>query len=134
MKVLDPGHLYELDTLDEVSGWAEEFRQLRFVKRIGTKFPGNQPPGCPGTTTQEVLRALIDRTLYVNKQAPFWQNEAVVDQLRAALYHLEHRAAQARGENMDDFCWKVSPRDIESLSTCDRCGHIACTRTAEQHD
>ena len=63
MRVLDPGHTYQLKILDGNLG---DFETLCHVKRIGTNYPGNIAPAYPGTTTQEVLRAEIDRLRYVN--------------------------------------------------------------------
>jgi hypothetical protein len=67
MRVMDPGHWYELALLDALPNRLG-LETLRFVKRVGDKFPGNQLPAYAGTTTQEVLRALIDRTKYVDAQ------------------------------------------------------------------
>lgn len=49
MRVLDPGHLYALDSLDKSED--DKSQLLRFVKRIGDKFPGNIAPPYAGTTT-----------------------------------------------------------------------------------
>lgn len=72
MIVLDPGHRYHLHTLDDNAPQA--YWPLQFVKREGAKFPGNLGH-YPGTTTQEVLRACIDRAGYVNRQIPCWQTK-----------------------------------------------------------
>ena len=129
MKVIDPGHLYELDTLDEVDGWAEEFRQLRFVKRIGDKFPGNDPPGYSGTTTQEVLRALVDRMMYVDRQIPDPRNKVVITHMLDAIRELEMRAAEKRGDHGAVVAIFTSVRP-DLMPTCDTCGHVACREHA----
>lgn len=72
---------------------------LTFVKRMGPRYPGNTTKH-HGTTTQEVLRALIERTDYVNNQEPCAETEAVAGLLRSALYLLEVRAARKRGVNI----------------------------------
>lgn len=72
MKVLDQGHKYQLDTLD-----GKEPEILTFVKREGDKYPGNVG-SYSGTTTQEVLRVLIDRTKYVDKQIPARENGLII--------------------------------------------------------
>lgn len=134
MKVLDRGHLYELDTLDRVDGPEERCNQLRFVKRIGDKYPGNQAPGYEGTTTQEVLRALIDRTNYVNAQEWHVENIDVVLALRHALLRLEERAAKVRGDfhELQAAFRRYPAATIETLPTCDACGHIACSKHKDQ--
>jgi hypothetical protein len=131
MEVKDPGHLYSLDWLDEVSGWAEGEGELRFVKRIGENYPGNEEPGYSGTQTQEVLRALIDRTNYVDNQKPHVSNQEVLTNLRRSLYALELRAAEIRKEDLEKWVAVVKPKlsRIERVTTCDWCGHIQCTRS-----
>lgn len=65
MNTIDPGHRYRLFHLD---GARSTF--LQFVKRVGEKFPGNQPPAAQGTTLQEVYRACLERSMYLNAQRP----------------------------------------------------------------
>lgn len=147
MKVLDKGHLYQLDTLledPENAPRAKVSTSLRFVKRVGEKYPGNVPPGYEGTTTQEVIRALIDRMLYVDAQKPHPTNDQVIRGLRTALMNLELRAAKERGEfeefvallaksnklipSMPDLQMMGGVFRIEELPTCSHCGHIGCQR------
>ena len=121
MKVLDPGHRYLLAHLD---GDAEA--PLVFVKRVGEKYPGNVGPH-EGTTTQEVLRALIERAKFVEAQKPSRHNAAAIYHLREALFALELRAAVERDDQVE-FSLATSRRrpDIEVVPTCGRCGHVAC--------
>lgn len=125
MKILDPGHLYDLDLLDatDAAGRAE----LRFVKRIGDKYPGNQEPAYEGVTTQEVLRALIDRSQYVDAQRPNVANKLVLSNLRSALRWLEVRAAEERG---DDIAAEkiIDMQEPELEPVCAGCGHLLCGR------
>lgn len=127
MKVLDPGHLYDLDLLDADTHASTSHRELRFVKRIGEKFPGNQEPGYEGTTSQEVIRALVDRQRYVDGQRPCVTNLLVLSSLRSALRWLEVRAAEERGDDTaaSRILDLLGP---ESEPTCDHCGHILCRR------
>lgn len=131
MKVLDPGHRYALDQLDtDKYPKPSEHCILRFVKRIGDKFPGNEPPGYEGTTTQEVIRALIDRTIYVDQQIPHSQNTDVLIHLRRALRCLEQRAALERGDHSAERVIRELPpwSMIEKMQTCETCGHVLCSR------
>lgn len=93
MLVLDPGHRYGLTVLDGEAGASAE---LTFVKREGAAYPGNVGK-YPGTTIQEVLRALLDRGRYVNNQAPCLETELAIEHIRSALALLEIRAARKRG-------------------------------------
>lgn len=141
MNVLDPGHLYELanlrtNTTDIVGNSVET---LRFVKRIGSKYPGNEPPAYSGTTVQEVIRALIDRLHYVDAQidrtdevskSGHVANAGAIRDLRNALRWLEIRAAEERGDSAaasDIFGMK----EPELAGICDVCGHILCRRSHE---
>lgn len=125
MKVIDPGHEYELDWLDgkppiERSGGVEDGNRLIFVKRSGNGYPGNVGYH-PGTNIQEVLRALIERVKYLDGQIHDERNGAVLANLRGALYLLEDRAAERHGRRLT-----VQARNIEHQPTCNLCGHIEC--------
>jgi len=118
MKVLDPGHAYQLQYLDgpQDKGWDT----LVFVKREGENYPGNVGHHA-GTTMQEVLRALIDRVQYVNGQVPDPTNEQVLQHLRSAIWYLELRAARRHGRQ-----FRAPERFIETSPTCPKCLHIGC--------
>ena len=120
MKVIDPGHQYLLDTLDGKPG-LKEF--LRFVKRTGDIYPGNDR-AYPGTNCQEVIRALIDRLKYIDSQIHDYRNQAAISQLRDVLWLLESRAADRHGLTIRN----EDVVEIESLPTCPHCGHIVCGR------
>ena len=118
MKVLDPGHKYELTSFD-----GGDPIVLTFVKRNDPleKYPGNLD-AYPGTQSQEVLRALIDRGHYVNGQQPSPANDEVIDSLRWALKLLELRHLRQHGGNAR----LPFPSPIEVVPFCQRCGHITC--------
>lgn len=120
---LDPGHLFDLDVLD-----GDEWKHLRlqFVKRTGEKYPGNTS-AYPGVTSQEVMRALIKRALYVESQESHSANREVVTMLRGAIYVLEFRAA-ARRDDRDHFLkmWVQCEQYAEDIPTCPSCGHVFC--------
>lgn len=122
MKVIEPGHLYLLDVIDGPT-WLS--RRLRFVKRIGDKYPGNEGPAYPGATSQEVLRALIERTQYVNGQREHPTNYRVIAHLRSALVELEIRAHRERGD-ITTALRVAELTEPELVPTCQRCGHLFC--------
>lgn len=121
MRVVDPGHRYALRCLD-TDGFLLKEESLQFVKREGEGYPGNVGHHS-GTTTQEVLRALIDRTLYVDAQIPCGENLEVLDHLRHAIYFLEDRAAERHGRDPIPEEWIDH---IETLPTCEKCNHVGC--------
>lgn len=127
MKVLDPGHKFALDLLD----FGENaVTSLTFVKRIGEKFPGNEPPAYPGTNLQEAYRAEIARHKYLDAQDPCPENQWCIRNLRNNIRFLEERAARRHGRKPD---WRLYESNgletndqIEFLPTCKKCGHIGC--------
>ncbi len=114
MQVVDPGHEYLLDALD-----GEQENRLVFVKREGPNYPGNLGHHA-GTTMQEVLRALVDRAVYVNSQIPSAHTQAAIYYMKSAIFEFENRAAKRHG--------RAAP-DIENAvygEKCKKCGHIGC--------
>lgn len=80
MRVTDKGHRYQLNHLD-----GPATQEIQFVNRE----EGREQEG---VTTQEVIRALIDRTWYCNDCLPWSGNKLIVDHLRMALALHEARA------------------------------------------
>ena len=119
MEIIDPGHKYRLLSLD---GDIEQI--LTFVKRSEPpeKYPGNTN-SYPGTTSQDVIRALLDRARYVNQQIPFAENEIVIELLQTCLWLLESRAKRTHSEFLAS-----SPHTIEQEKLCATCGHVECQK------
>lgn len=117
MFVRDPGHDYVLASLD-----GDAPQRLTFVKREGPGFPGNVGSH-PGTTTQEVLRALIDRAKYVNGQVPCAETEAAEALMQSALFLLELRAARRHARIPAAF---ATLDEAINGAACPRCGHVGC--------
>lgn len=118
MKVIDPGHEYELRSLD-----GEQTNRLVFVKREGEGYPGNVGHHA-GTTMQECLRALIDRANYVNEQIPCAETRSAIYHMTEAIYVLEVRAA-LRHKRRANF----NRENAVNGPTCDKCGHVGCAGT-----
>ena len=117
MRVLDPGHRYEMDELDKDDSLTAI---LQFVKREGEKYPGNVGTS-PGVTMQEVLRCIIDRAIYVNIQRSNIHTLRGINHLRSAFREFEERAAELHGRQLTNLAL-----DIENMPTCKLCGHIQC--------
>lgn len=118
MKVIDPGHKFKLNWLDSPTYHGE----LQFVKREGERYLGNIGT-YPGTTTQEVLRACISRSLYVNNQIFSIWTWIGIQLLRLTIFSFEWRAKRVKGKWLSPF----SLIKIEQYSICQKCGHILCT-------
>lgn len=80
MRVVVPGHLYELDHLD-----GGRKQRLQFVDRGHGRDQ-------EGTVNQEVIRALIDRVKFLDSEKPWPLNEQILRHLRMALTLHEARA------------------------------------------
>lgn len=121
MKVIDQGHQYVVDTYDAVGRTRRQI--IKFFKREGPAFPGNTGRH-PGTNCQELIRVLIDRVDYLNKQEPSEYNKNILACMRSSLVSFEFRAAERHklGKFMEKF-WQAK-KNIEELPTCSICGHI----------
>lgn len=121
MKVIDPGHTYEVEVYDGIGG----SELITFMKRQGPGFPGNTS-AYPGTNCQEVLRVLIDRLKYLDGQIPCDDNKRAITDLRRCLLEFERRAAIRHGS--DDLypvhLWDVDEVPVELADTCRVCGHL----------
>ena len=107
MKILEAGHVYELHQLDLNEGSPSCL--LTFVNRE----PGHEHPG---TQTQEVLRALIDRTMHCDNCLRWHNNDLIIYHLRMALVLHEERALERKVEK-DHLA-------AENVKTLDEDGHF----------
>lgn len=96
MEIKEPGHIYKLRFLDEMAFKDTPEGIERAIKYDDSKLLTfvNREEGHehPGTQTQEVLRALIDRTYHCNNCMPDETNAFIIHHLRMALVYHEARA------------------------------------------
>lgn len=94
MKVITPGHLYELYNLE-----SDTTQQLQFIEKTLAADGETFSVISPGTTNEEVLKVLIDRMNYLQTKAPCRENAIVITKLEESLMWLEKRTAgrMARG-------------------------------------
>lgn len=123
MRTIDPGHCYQLLTLD-----GDLAQRLVFVKRHDpadpSRYPGNTTSH-PGTTLQSVIRALLERTRYLQRQVWCIENVGVIAALRTCLWLLEWRAARRHGTLYLHTCHYA-----EHAPMCPVCGHTQCRHDA----
>lgn len=115
IEVIDKGHAYALPQID-----GGGFQFLQFVKREGVKYPGNVGAVC-GVQSQTVMRVLLDRARYVQRQKSCFENVIVVLCLLIAVWVLEHRAARIHG-----MPYLHGLHFAETAPTCEQCGHTVC--------
>lgn len=130
MKILDPGHHFSLTVYDDFSG-SGLYQHLLFMKRDNKSHPGGNYPenkgSHPGTNIQEVIRALISRIDYLQKQIPCEENKHIKIYLQECIYLLEKRAAERHGQLLEI---NDETANVEHIPTCITCGHIYC----QKHD
>lgn len=113
MKVIEAGHIYEVQNVD-----GPGTQRIEFVRRRddeATMLP--QAGRSEGILTQELLRVAIDRTLYLNAEAPCSENVTIVNNLRDCLRLYESRAARRTIDN--------HPMP-ERMDVCEICQHALC--------
>lgn len=128
MRVIEPGHVYLLDSYD-----GGEPQLLTFMKRVGKGYPGNEDPAHSGTNCQETLRAVIDRTRYLLGQSA-QETDALSEEedrdiifgLRTGFIGFEMRAARRHGRTLVLENNRGSNRGPELRLYCGVCGHIGC--------
>lgn len=92
MKVLTPGHRYELENFENTRALPQT---LQFIEKCLTtngdktefKTVNN------GTTNEEVLKVLIDRMQTLQKKFPCRENSIVITNLEESLMWLNKRTA-----------------------------------------
>jgi len=101
MKVLTPGHKYELDHFASFGLEGVPVQTLQFIHKepIDNAVPIAMRTVSDGTTNEEVLRVLIDRLQFLQTQAPCRENAIVLTKLEESLMWLNKRTAdrQFRG-------------------------------------
>lgn len=125
MTSVDKGHLYLVQGYD---GSVDQ--PIRFMKRLGPRYPGNLGPAYGGTNCQELLRVLIDRVIYLERQEHAEENYRIINHLRNALRWFEDRAARIHSSTTPglgaELIKKVGKVNIELLPPCRTCGHVVC--------
>lgn len=113
MKILEAGHVYDLAQLDtdvEVVSSLDGKPLKQVPAPVVLTFVNREGNAHPGTTTQEVLRALIDRTFHCDNCLPSPYNEKIVYHLRQALLQHELRALERKMDKAE-ICPETIPLD-----------------------
>ena len=94
MNVVEDGHIYELDHVDN-----DGHETISFIKRSGRKLKHKNEH--PGTNSQECIRVLIDRTKYLNDQLSCEESGDILYYLRQALFIYEARAFRRKQQKQN---------------------------------
>lgn len=114
MRVVEAGHVYELQNVD-----GPHSQVVRFVRRRDDEaalLPEDQRS--EGVLFQEVTRMLLDRINYLNAEAPCAENVEITECLRRVIQLGEVRAARRTIEKYPM---------VERVDVCEICQHVLCT-------
>lgn len=92
MNIIEKGHIYELDYIDDDVLKCRDMGERRLV------FVNREDNPHAGTQTQEVIRALIDRTRHCDNCLRWEGNDKIIHHLRMALVLHEARALERKVE------------------------------------
>lgn len=89
MQVIDQGHKYQL----------QDGQELRFIKKVKNEKTGTFDTVWVGTTNEELLEVLIDRTTALNAKLNSPENAVAIHHMEAALevFNARTRARQKQG-------------------------------------
>lgn len=82
----DPGHVYQLD---------EAKQQVFFIKRTNGKLTH------PGTTNEELLEVLIDRTKFLDEKFPCVENKVALAAMQYALDSFNSRTQKRVAQGVE---------------------------------
>jgi cell division protein YceG involved in septum cleavage len=93
MKVLGMGHTYELDNVE--SG----IQTLQFIRK--EEKDGKLETMINGTTNEQVIAVLIDRTKFLDEKNPSDFNKDAIQNLEAALLAFQNRTADRESRGVE---------------------------------
>lgn len=96
MKVLTPGHLYELDSMEETNP-----QRLQFIQKEKNEA-GQFVTVQDGTTNEEVLKVLIDRTKTLYDKLPSEETGKAIYHLNQALGWLLERTKNGLAQGVEN--------------------------------
>ena len=94
IKILEPGHVYELKNMEQMYEGIDSYQQLNFIWKE-QKTPDSKEMELikNGTTNEAVLEMLIDRMEWLDGRFPSDYNKKVIDLLKQSVVALEERTA-----------------------------------------
>jgi hypothetical protein len=100
MKILTPGHKYELANFENKESPGQI---LQFIEKIqaGPSDTGPLSTVHNGTTNEEVLAMLIDRLKFLGEKVPCRENSIAVTKCQEALLWLEKRTADRKARGVE---------------------------------
>jgi len=99
MKIITPGHRYELSNFENPI----DNQTLQFIEKRPSPHTSDAPMETvhEGTTSEEVLRVLIDRMNHLQDKFPCRENAVVITHLETALLWLDKRTADRKARDVE---------------------------------
>lgn len=102
MKILTPGHKYELDHFENFGLPGVAVQTLQFIEKVSESEGSTTLKTVnDGTTNEEVLAVLIDRLQYLQGKFPCRENAIVITKLEESLMWLNKRTADRKARNVE---------------------------------
>jgi hypothetical protein len=99
MKVIIPGHTYELDNFENKDSAGQT---LQFIHKEPKEEGSTELETISdGTTNEELLAVLINRMEFLNKKFPCRENSLAITNLEQALMWLEKRTKDRQKRNVE---------------------------------
>jgi hypothetical protein len=99
MKVLTPGHCYELANFENPASMGQEIQFIE--KSISGQGGGHLKTDVDGTTNEEVLAMLIDRLKFLGKTIPCRETSIAITKLDEALMWLNKRTQERKARGVE---------------------------------
>ena len=99
MKILTPGHKYELSNFELIPP-DQSHQTIQFIEKLPNSLDQSMLETVSnGTTNEEVIAMLIDRMQFLQEKFPCRENAIVITNLEESLMWLNKRTAdrEARG-------------------------------------
>lgn len=101
MKVLIPGHRYELENVEGSPAQVIQFIQKEPKKGPLGLYNKQVVTVCDGTTNEELMAVLIHRLKTVNERFPCRENAISITKLEEALMWQEKRTAERKARGVE---------------------------------
>lgn len=113
MKVLHPGHRYELENFENKENPGqilqfihkeEEIIQIEDKRGDVDEYKtGNLITIADGTTNEELIEVILDRLNYLNKKFPCRENACAITNIEQGLMWLNRRTELRKKKNVEGF-------------------------------
>jgi hypothetical protein len=98
MKILTPGHKYELDNFEAKD---KPGQTIQFIEKKEIPATRQLQTVNDGTTNEEVLKMLIDRLRFLGEKLASRENSLAVTKCEEALLWLEKRTADRKARGVE---------------------------------